>query len=243
MTIASNIGSNTLEATPEISQAAAIECAPLQSIQGLPQASCKNSTLTELERRELEKSEAIIQNGWKNFLEVGQALMRIQKSKLYRESYATFELYCRDRLGISRPYAYNLIGSAEVFEDLSSIEDIPSKPANEAQTRCLIGLPKENRIAAWKQALERAGGEPVTARLVRDVAVKFKQEIVGKQGPKLTPKIPTDGIPTSNPILRLIDEAQEAVKRNDFAGAHNLLLRLREVWSSNELSNLETRNR
>lgn len=158
--------------------------------------------------------------------------MKIQKSRLYRDGYATFEVYCRDRLGISRPYAYNLIGSAEVFEDLSSIEDIPSKPANEAQTRHLIGLPKENRIAAWKIALERAGGEPVTAKLVRDVAVKFKPDKLVKQGLKHPGKTAANAKIASNSIFRMIDEVEEAVKRKDFAKAHNLLQRLRETCSA-----------
>src|ERR1700691_734472 len=83
---------------------------PNGGITPLPPHSC---TLTDQESQDLEQSEKIIKNGWKTFLEVGQALMKIQKNKLYRDGYATFELYCRDRLEISRPYAYNLIGSAE----------------------------------------------------------------------------------------------------------------------------------
>jgi ribosomal protein L17 len=205
------------------------EWSPPQRPNGFTPLPLRNSTLTELESRELEQSEAIIQNGWRHFLEVGQALMKIQKNKLYREGYATFEVYCRDRLGISRPYAYNLIGSAEVFEDLSSIEDIPSKPANEAQTRYLIGLAKEHRIAAWKKALEKAGVEPVTAKLVRDVAFKFKQNKTVKARLKHSLKEAANGESTSNPILRLLDETEEAVNLKDFYKAQKFLQRLRET--------------
>jgi hypothetical protein len=192
----------------------------------------RNSALTDQESLELEQSEKIIKDGWKTFLEVGQALMKIQKKKLYRDGYATFELYCRDRLEISRPYAYNLIGSAEVLEDLSSIEDIPSKPANEAQTRYLIGLPKEKRIAAWKKAVETAGGHPVTAKLVREAVVKYKQKKEVKFGLKEPAKKSTVDKSSLIKILRMIEDAQEAVKAKDFSKAQKALQRMRETFSA-----------
>lgn len=192
----------------------------------------QNTALTEQESRELELSEKIIKNGWKNFLEVGQALTKIQKNKLYRDKYASFELYCRDRLEISRPYAYNLIGSAEVLEDLSSIEDIPSMPVNEAQTRCLIALSKEKRIAAWKEAVEKAGDDPVTAKLVREVAVTFKQKKAVPAGSNPSAKKRKIGKPIVISLLRMIEEAEEALKIKDFAKAQKILQRMREIFPS-----------
>jgi hypothetical protein len=197
-----------------------------------------SSALTDQESRELEQSETIINSGWKTFLEVGQALAKIQKNKLYRGKYATFELYCRERLEISRPYAYNLIGSAEVMEDLSSIEDMPSKPVNEAQTRYLISLPKEKRIAAWKKAVEKAGACPVTAKLVREAVVKYKlNKAVDNSGKKL-------GIDKSVVIsvLRLIEDAEEVVKTKDFSKAQNILQRMRESFPKKVLAAVSTFN-
>jgi hypothetical protein len=186
----------------------------------------------------LEQSEKIIKSGWKTFLQVGQALAKIQKDKLYREKHATFELYCRDRLEISRPYAYNLIGSAEVLEDLSSIEDIPSKPVNEAQTRYLIGLPKEKRIAAWKKAVEKAGGRPVTAKLVREVAVKYKQKkTVNNSVRKL--RINKSVVIS---VLHLIEDAEEVLKTKDFSKAQNILQRMRETFPKKVLAAVNTFN-
>jgi hypothetical protein len=162
--------------------------------------------------------------------------MMIQKKKLYRDGYATFELYCRDRLEISRPYAYNLIGSAEVLEDLSSIEDIPSKPVNEAQTRYLIGLPKEKRIAAWKKAVETAGGHPVTAKLVREAAVKYKQKKKVQFGLKQPAGKSTVDKSFLTKILRMIDDVEEAVKAKNFSKAQKALQRMRGTFSANVLT-------
>jgi hypothetical protein len=204
--------------------------------EGTPPQPALNSTLTDQESRELEQSERIIKNGWKTFLEVGQALMKIQKNKLYRDGYPNFELYCRDRLEISRPYAYNLIGSAEVLQDLSSIEDIPSKPVNEAQTRYLIGLPKEKRIAAWKKAVEKAGGHSVTAKLVREAAVKYKQKKAVQAGLSNSAKKSRIDKSIVISILRMIEEAEEALKTKDLSKAQKILQRMRETFSPKALA-------
>jgi hypothetical protein len=201
-----------------------------------------NSPLTDQESLELEQSEKIIKNGWKSFVKVGQALMKIQKNKLYRGGYATFEHYCRDRLEISRPYAYNLIGSAEVLEDLSSIEDIPSKPVNEAQTRCLIALPKEKRIAAWKKAVEKAGADPVTAKLVREVVVKYKQKKVVQAGSDNSAKKSRIDKSTVFSVQRMIEEAEEALNAKDFSKAQKILQQMRETLSPKAPAAVNTSN-
>ena len=202
----------------------------------------RHSPLTDEENRELEQSERIIKNGWRNFLEVGLALMKIQKLKLYRDKYATFELYCRDRLEISRPYAYNLIGSAEVYEDLSSIEDILLKPANEAQTRYLIGLPKDQRIAAWKNALEKAGGDPVTAKFVRQVVVVYKQKKKALSGLKNSARKTTIDKSLLISILAMLDEAEAALQINNLEKAQNILQQLRTIFSANALKTTPAAN-
>jgi hypothetical protein len=213
-----------------------------QPADGSPPLPPHSTTLTDQESRELEQSEKIIKNGWKNFLEVGQALMKIQKNKLYRGGYATFEHYCRDRLEISRPYAYNLIGSAEVLEDLSSIEDIHSKPVNEAQTRCLIALPKEKRIAAWKKAVEKAGADPVTAKLVRQVVVNYKQKRGVQAGSNHSAKKSRIDKSIMISVLRMLEEAEEALKTKDFSKAQKILQQMRETLSPKALAAVNTSN-
>jgi len=55
-------------------------------------------------------------------------------SRLYRQSHPTFEAYCRERWGMSRPRAYEVMGAAEAVCNLSAMADIPL-PANERQAR------------------------------------------------------------------------------------------------------------
>jgi hypothetical protein len=49
------------------------------------------------ERNDLNRFEAVIQNGLKTFFEVGHALGEIRVKRLYRGTHATFEAYCRER--------------------------------------------------------------------------------------------------------------------------------------------------
>ena len=50
----------------------------------------------------LAECEAVIERGQQTFIEVGQALMEIRDSRLYRETHATFEAYCNERWGWTR---------------------------------------------------------------------------------------------------------------------------------------------
>ena len=124
------------------------------------------SKLTQVQTQELEKCEEIIRKGFGTFLEVGAALAKIRDEKLFLGKCESFDQYWKRELGISRTYAYNLIGSAEVSQQLSSIENIDVKPLNEAQLRELIGVKEEKRIDAWKRAVELAGDKPIKAKIV-----------------------------------------------------------------------------
>lgn len=69
------------------------------------------------------------------------------RPRLYREQFATFEDYCRERWGMSRVHAHRLIESAEVIGNLLPIGN--TVPANEAQARALTGLEPEQQRTAW----------------------------------------------------------------------------------------------
>jgi len=174
-------------------------------------ASAPKPTLTPVEQNQLAKLETIIKKGWSTFLDVGSALLAIHEKRLYRDEYATFETYCKERLGLSRPYAYNLIGSARVNEQMSSIEDIRVKPQNEAQFRELISVPEEKRVEAWKGAIKLAGEEPVTATIVHRAAAKFKPEKPGKPTAK---KKPSGKRINLGPALILLARAEQAASDN-----------------------------
>ncbi len=66
-------------------------------------------------------------------MHAGLALMAIRDKRLYREQYATFETYCRERWGMGRNYVNKQIAAAGVIENVGTI--VPTMPANEAQVR------------------------------------------------------------------------------------------------------------
>jgi hypothetical protein len=170
--------------------------------------------LTPSQQAEFERLDKVIKSGWKTFLEVGTALTQVRDQKLYRDKYGSFEAYCRVELGFSRPYAYNLIGSAEVNEQLSSIEDIKVKPLLESQLRELISVPEKKRAEAWKKAVALAGDRPLTARIVHKAALKFKPR-KGGQGKTKTTKPATDQPVNLEVALLMIDHAAGLAKGND----------------------------
>jgi hypothetical protein len=73
----------------------------------------------------LGELEGVIERGLATFVDVGAALLEIRDSRLYRESHATFEDYCRERWGLSTTFAYDIIISAKVVGQLSAIADTP----------------------------------------------------------------------------------------------------------------------
>jgi phage N-6-adenine-methyltransferase len=89
------------------------------------------------DQRRLEELEALIERGLRTFVEVGAALMEIRDSRLYRETHATFDAYCRSRWGMSRRHANRLVKSVEVAAALGPVGRIPE---NEAQARELAPL-------------------------------------------------------------------------------------------------------
>jgi hypothetical protein len=94
--------------------------------------------LALLEHRRLDELEAIIERGVQTFVEVGEALMEIRDSRLYKQTHSSFESYLRERWKMSRPRGYQLIAAAE----LSTTVDSP--PENEWQARAMrptVGRP------------------------------------------------------------------------------------------------------
>lgn len=126
-----------------------------------------NFELTVTEQNQLESYEAVIERGLHTFVDVGNALAEIRDGKLYRQTHSTFENYCRDRWGFSRPRAYQFIEAAETVGILSTIVDKP--PATESQARPLTRLEPDEQIAAWQEAVETAPNGKVTAAHVAEV--------------------------------------------------------------------------
>jgi len=104
---------------------------------------------------ELERLEGIIRRNLQSFYEVGRALMEIRDSGLYRDvlAFDTFEAYCKAKWDMKRTYAFYMIESAKVMENVHNCEQ---KPATESQTRPLARLEPDQQREAWQRAVETA---------------------------------------------------------------------------------------
>jgi hypothetical protein len=152
-------------------------------------------------RSRLAELEAVIERGMAAFVEMGKALAEVRDSRLYELDFPMFEDYCRERWGVSRTRAYQLIDAARV----STIVDVP----NEAQARELAPLLKqgtETIAKVWEKVQER--NEPVTAKVVREVVA----EVIGtaRTGSGSSRSgVALDMAPGA--LSRLIDEASHAM--------------------------------
>lgn len=104
------------------------------------------------EKAKLQELEMVIEQGLKNFYEVGSALLEIREAELYRERHKTFEEYCKDRWDCGQWYVYKLVASAETVKHL---DNCPIKPSNEGQVRPLAKIKDpELQREAWEIAVE-----------------------------------------------------------------------------------------
>ena len=124
------------------------------------------------EQEKLKECELVIKTGLETFYQVGQALLEIQESKLYRQEFNTFDEYLQGRWNFGRTQAYNFINSAKVISNLkmSTIVDIPE---NLEQTKYLAQLDSDLQGYVWVNIINTF--EAVTGKIVEQEVKKHKQ--------------------------------------------------------------------
>jgi hypothetical protein len=163
-------------------------------------------TITK-DRQDLERLETVIVNNLRSFYELGGALAEIRDRELYKikngGEYKTFEAYCRDALDLSRPRAYQLIGAAQVQENLSTMVD---KTISERQARPLINLEPEQQRSVWKKAVETAPEGKITAahisKIVRSISGK---PLCKKQKPEPEPAAPETAMSVAELLISQLE--------------------------------------
>jgi hypothetical protein len=129
---------------------------------------CDVVPLTTFEKSRKAELESVIEGGLEEFLRVGAALAELRNKRLYRTEFSTFELYCRNKFGLARSRADQLIRSADVAQSL--IESGCALPTNvtEAVIRPLASLPDDDdlRNVCWQLAESFAPARGPTVRLV-----------------------------------------------------------------------------
>jgi hypothetical protein len=129
--------------------------------------------LSDTEIFEFMSFEEVVGTGWNSFVQVGLALGQIREKRLYRETYPTFESYCRVRWQYGRDYVDRLISAAQVFNRLLTICQ-QTKPEHESQVRPLIGLTPEQAGQVWEAAVAKAGSRRITAAIVKSAMHDLK---------------------------------------------------------------------
>jgi hypothetical protein len=131
---------------------------------------------------DLERMEGIIKTNIGAFYDVGRALMEIRDRELYKikngGEYQTFELYCKGVWDFKRTYAFYMIESARVIENVHNCERIPM---TESQTRPLARLEPDQQREAWQKAVETAPEGKVTAAHVSKVVNELTGDIAEKK--------------------------------------------------------------
>ncbi|MCA9368524.1 hypothetical protein KC887_09845, partial [Candidatus Kaiserbacteria bacterium] len=102
--------------------------------------------------------------------EVGTALLHIKDHRLYREDYASFEDYCRDRWNFGRHRGYQLMNAATVADNLLTIVTIDDLPASESQARELVKLTPDAQRKVWSFITSTFETSDITAGMVKALA-------------------------------------------------------------------------
>jgi len=133
--------------------------------------------MTTTEEVEFRLYEQEIRQGLDAFYRVGCALAAIRDKRLYRMEFGTFEDYCRERWGIAGNYAYKLIASSTVTQNLS-LYNCTDLPETESQARELAPLNDQPELQreAWQRAIETAPEGKITAAHVREVVAQMTDD-------------------------------------------------------------------
>ena len=163
-------------------------------------------TTQEASRRKvLEKT---IAKGIGTVIKVGEALIEIKESRLYRDKFKNFAEYCDKKWGFTRMRAHQLIEAATVQKELP--EDVKKFYTKTSQLNALAELPKEERAAAAKEIIEsvKTKGGKITADVIKQHSPLRGVDTAKLDAPEpeaewLEPEAPeaAPAVPLPNPVL------------------------------------------
>jgi hypothetical protein len=172
--------------------------------------------LTEAEKQLLVNDEQHIQSHLESFAPAGQALKEIRDKRLYRETHATFEDYCRKRWEMSKTQANRLIAAAQAVDNIASV--VPPEIAGhlkESTVRGVTSLNAAQQRRVFEKVLEASPpDQPITGALVSRMAHEVAPKAFAKAKPRATKPGPTDG--TNGDLVRrteIIEEIDGWAKR------------------------------
>lgn len=199
----------------------------------------EDKPLTPAEHNRLSALESIIRENFMAYVAVGNALLEIRESRLYRnDDGRTWEGYCRELWDMSFQYADRLISASKVIENLTPIGvqadgsiDWELMPANESQARELARLEPEEQKQVWGQLIESKRIIPsqpplkLTAKTVKNAVKAFKGEQVGsairQAGKTIKPRKTTETARQSAEFIQVWENFLEQIEVERQAGWKN----------------------
>ena len=126
---------------------------------------CKVDLRTLEEETKFNQAESVISSLWSWYVIVGDAFVLIQKERLYKNEFNTFEHYYQRRWGYKHSQVYRLMDAANMYHELEKLVTVPL-PDYEALVRPLIGLEPGKAREIWQQVVVNAAGRRISARMV-----------------------------------------------------------------------------
>ena len=210
---------------------------PINQLASIDEETTEISNLSSEEKLTLNAYEEIIEKGLKTFIEVGNALFEIKNNKLYRESFTTFEAYCKDRWQLKRQRAYELMGAAEIVHQLSetNLSEISDKtnllPSKESHANALAQIPVTLRFQVWRGVVEESlnTGKAITAKMITEQTELLASNLKEAQ----TPSEPTEEEIKEGILKRMRSKVSKAKLddiRVEISGKWLIKNSLVEVW-------------
>lgn len=139
------------------------------------------SALTPNEKLRKNQLEFKIKQHIRSFWEVGDALMEMRDSRLYRDEYTRFEDYCDEKWGFKDRHARRLIFASQVVGAIGPVGPLVTERA----IREFAAVTPDEYQPTWEQVVEASKGGKISATLVKRVikaATGAAIEIVQTQG-------------------------------------------------------------
>jgi hypothetical protein len=192
-----------------------------------------------IESSTFEECEEIIAKNIVRFYAVGRALAKIRDEGWYKKLYPSFADYCEKKWRFKKRYAYYLIGSSEVMDNLKEqgvhysarnehdedfdeemdISELVGKrmtlPSTETQARELMGLKPDEQIKVWDKAKKTAPNGKPTASHIKKIkeeylSEKMKMEEEIEEGQ--TTRNTKSSVPKRKPKPSRLEEEQQRMR-------------------------------
>ena len=135
--------------------------------------------MTEVEKNLLARCEERVDRGLQAtaaVLEAGRALKTLKDGDLWRDTYDSWESYCRDRFKLTTRRALQLIefaGMSAVYENTIGTDSSDELPSEWAM-RPLSGLDEATMAEVLREAADESGGGSPTPKAIKKAASRRK---------------------------------------------------------------------